>query len=68
MPELLTTPEAAEYLRLTPSALLVQRHRGQQPGSLGFKVGRRILFRRSDIERYIDERAAAEQAQPTPAA
>lgn len=41
MPEpLLTLKEAADYLRLTPSALYTQRHRGEKPGALGIRVGR----------------------------
>ena len=58
MPELLTIDEAAEYLRLTKSALYTQRHRSEFPGALGVKVGRRIVYRRSDLEGYIDEQVA----------
>lgn len=57
MPErLLTLKEMAEYLRLTPGALYMQRHRGEKPGVLGIRVGRKILFRPSDIDRFLDER------------
>ena len=46
MPEpLLTLKEAADYLRLTPSALYAQRHRGEKPGALGIRVGRKVLYR-----------------------
>ena len=62
MPTLLTVPEAAAYLRLSAAALYTQRHRGEKPGSLGVKVGRRLLFRTSDIERFIDEQIALERA------
>jgi hypothetical protein len=59
MPEpLLTLKEAADYLRLTPSALYAQRHRGEKPGALGIRVGRKVLYRPSDIERFLDERLA----------
>ncbi|HVR76881.1 MAG TPA: helix-turn-helix domain-containing protein, partial [Acidimicrobiia bacterium] len=59
MPEpLLTLKEAADYLRLTPSALYTQRHRGEKPGALGIRVGRKVLFRPSDIERFLEERLA----------
>lgn len=59
MPELLLTlKEAADYLRLTPSALYTQRYRGEKPGALGIRVGRRILYRPSDIERFLEERLA----------
>ncbi|HUP15638.1 MAG TPA: helix-turn-helix domain-containing protein [Acidimicrobiia bacterium] len=59
MPEpLLTLKEAADYLRLTPSALYTQRYRGEKPGALGIRVGRKVLYRPSDIERFLEERLA----------
>ena len=62
MPELMTLPEAAEYLRLTPSALYTQRHRHELPGALGLKVGRKIVYRRADIDAYLDGRLEAQLA------
>jgi hypothetical protein len=57
MPErLLTLKETAEYLRLSPGALYTQRYRGEKPGALGIRVGRRLLFRPSDIDQFLDER------------
>jgi len=62
MPEpLLTLREAADYLRLTPAALYTQRHRGEKPGALGIRVGRKILYRPSDIDRFLEERLAENQ-------
>ena len=58
MPELLTVQETAEYLRLSPSALYAQRHRGDTPGALSVRVGRKILWRRDDIDRWFDEQRA----------
>ncbi len=59
MPErLLTLKEAADYLRLTPGALYSQRYRGEKPGALGIRIGRKILYRPTDIERFLDERLA----------
>lgn len=59
MPErLLTLKEAADYLRLTPGALYSQRYRGEKPGALGIRVGKRLLYRPSDIDRFLDERLA----------
>lgn len=54
--QLLTVQETADYLRLTPGALYTQRYRGEKPGALGIRVGRKILFRPSDIDRFLDER------------
>ena len=56
MERLMTLEETAEYLRLTPGALYTQRHRREKPGSLGIRVGRKILYRPSDIDRFLDER------------
>lgn len=39
MPELFALLEAAEFLRLTPSALYSQRHRSELPGALGLQGG-----------------------------
>ena len=58
---LLTLREAADYLRLTPAALYTQRHRGDKPGALGIRVGRKILYRPSDINQYLDEQLAKSQ-------
>ncbi len=59
---LLTVQETAEYLRLTPSALYMQRHRGEKPGALGIRVGRKLLFRSSDIDRFLEERLQEAEA------
>lgn len=59
--QLLTLTEAADYLRLTPSAMYTQRHRGNKPGALGIRVGRKILYRPSDIERFLDEQLSEAQ-------
>jgi hypothetical protein len=49
-----TLAEVAEYLRLTPASLYTQRARNENPGSLGFKVGRKIVFRQTDLVAYLD--------------
>ena len=59
MERLLTIEETAEYLRLTPGALYTQRYRREKPGSLGVRIGRRILYRPSDIDRFLDEKLNA---------
>ena len=55
---LLTLKETADYLRLTPSALYSQRYRGEKPGALGIRVGKKLLYRPSDIDRFLNERLA----------
>jgi hypothetical protein len=60
---LLDVREVAEYLGdLTPAALHMQRHRGQEPGSLGFRVNSRILFDPADLEDYIERQKAERNA------
>ena len=59
--QLLTLEETAEYLRLTPGALYTQRYRREEPGALGIRVGRKVLFRPSDIDRFLDEKISEVQ-------
>jgi hypothetical protein len=46
----------------TRTALYVQRHRGQNPGALAVKVGKRLVWRRADIERWWEAEQAAAAA------
>ena len=62
----LTTEDVADLLHVTPQAILRQRDRGQKPGTLGFRAGKRLLFHRSDIEEWLDERRAEAPAAATP--
>lgn len=58
-PEFLTVEALAELLQTTPNALYVQRHRGEAPGALSVKAGKRLLWRRQDIEHWFDAQLAA---------
>jgi hypothetical protein len=51
--DLLTAEQLAELLHTSPSAIHSQRHRGQAPGRFGVKLGRRIFFRRQDLDKYF---------------
>ncbi len=62
-PELLTITEAAEVLRTPVATLRYWRHLGTGP--CGFRLGRRVLYRRDDLHAWIDARRAA--APPTDA-
>lgn len=64
--QLLTLEETATYLRLTPGALYTQRYRREKPGMLGIRVGRRVLFRPSDIDRFLDERLSEAEIYENP--
>lgn len=53
MPDMLTTDEVAAIFRTSPETVRYWRHVGKGPDS--FKVGRRVLYAREDVERYIRE-------------
>lgn len=53
MPEYMTTAEVAELLRASPETLRYWRHVGTGPAS--FKLGRRVLYDRADVEEFIAE-------------
>ena len=51
--DLLTVEQLAELLQMSPSAIHSQRHRGQAPGRLGVRLGRRYFYRRQDLDDHI---------------
>jgi excisionase family DNA binding protein len=57
MPDYMTTAEVAELLRRPTETLRYWRWRGEGPPS--FKIGRRVLYSRDDVERWIADRRAA---------
>ncbi|PSK99754.1 excisionase family DNA binding protein [Haloactinopolyspora alba] len=60
MSEFMTTNELAEMLRTSPETCRYWRHRGTGPRS--FKVGRRVLYDRADVEAWI--KAARDEQVP----
>jgi len=52
--ELMTGPEAAEFLRVSPQTLPRWRFDGTGPAFV--RVGRKILYRRADLEEYVRRR------------
>ncbi|MCH7665240.1 MAG: type IV secretion system DNA-binding domain-containing protein [Acidobacteria bacterium] len=52
-PGVLTTPVAAEYLGLSPATLETKRSRGGGP--VFAKLGRRVVYRREDLDYWIKE-------------
>jgi hypothetical protein len=64
--ELLTIDEVADLLRTTPGAIYSQRYRNEAPGSLGVRVGRRILFQLGNLEAFLVEESAAQAAARAP--
>jgi len=55
---LLTLSEAANVLRTPVATLRYWRHLGIGPD--GFRVGRRVMYRIEDVERWITEQHDAE--------
>ncbi|WP_448624766.1 helix-turn-helix domain-containing protein [Geodermatophilus sp. URMC 64] len=51
-PDLLTIGEAAELLRTPVATLRYWRHVGTGPASS--RLGRRVLYRRDDLQSWID--------------
>ncbi len=52
--QLLTVEDLAAYLEVPVATVYAWRHRRQGPP--GFRVGRHLRFRWSDVQRWIDER------------
>jgi excisionase family DNA binding protein len=57
--EYMTTQEVADLLRTHVESVRFWRHTGKGPAS--FRVGRRVLYARVDVERWIAE---ARESQP----
>ena len=53
-PDLLTISEAAEVLRAPVATLRYWRHLGTGPHS--FRLGRRVLYRRDDLDAWVEAR------------
>ena len=58
--DLLTTAEVAQVTRAPESTLRYWRHCGIGPRS--FRVGRRVVYRRDEVDRWLRERESTEPA------
>jgi excisionase family DNA binding protein len=56
---LLTPQDLAGYLEIPVATIYAWRHRRQGPP--GFKVGRHLRYRLSDVERWISQRLEEHQ-------
>ncbi len=56
--DLMTLAETAAYLRTPVATLRYWRHLGIGPAS--FRLGRRVIYRRGDVDRCLTERQDAE--------
>ena len=59
---LLSVRDLAEYLRLPIGTLYAWRYRGQGPS--GFRVGRHVRYRQSDVDGWIQQQLAGEGSDP----
>lgn len=62
----LTLPEVADVLRVSPRTLYAWREEGGGPP--GFRVGRRLLFKRGEVDAWVRLRADAPTSAPAVAA
>jgi excisionase family DNA binding protein len=62
---LLSIQDLAAYLDLPVATLYAWRYRGQGPS--GFRVGRHIRYRQSDVDQWIMDQLAASSSFSTPA-
>jgi DNA-binding transcriptional MerR regulator len=53
LPELLTTRELADSLGVPVSTVRFWRGRGEGPP--GFKLGKRVVYRTTDVARWLDQ-------------
>lgn len=59
--ELLPTPEASAYIRISPATMASYRSCGIGPAFL--KFGKRVLYRRSDLDAWIASRRVRSTAE-----
>lgn len=55
----MTTKELAELLRTTPGAIRQMRHRGDGPQ--GTRIGRGVLYSRTDVEAWLTAKTRADK-------
>lgn len=65
MPEILTTEELADELRTPIHTINYWRARGTGPK--GFRLGKRVVYRRTDVEAWLEQKAAADPMSSRPA-
>jgi excisionase family DNA binding protein len=55
LPELLSVPELSAYLGVPVSTLYLWRTRGEGPP--GFKIGKVVRYRASEVSKWLEEQA-----------
>ena len=62
MTELLTLPETSKVTRTPEATLRYWRHNGTGPRS--FRVGRRVMYKREDVEAWVQTQYAQQHGGP----
>ena len=62
--ELLTSAETAELLRVPVRTLYVWRGAGRGPRA--YRVGKHVLYRRADVEAWLEERCVSTSTSAAP--
>lgn len=52
--EYLSIAEVSILFQTSPSALYSQKHRNEAPGNLCVRVGKKLMWKRSDLEAWFD--------------
>lgn len=60
---LLTTPEAADYLRIKPATM--EQNRWNGTGCRFVKIGRNVRYRLEDLDAFINERVYGSTTEAT---
>jgi excisionase family DNA binding protein len=59
VPDLMTLPEVADYLRVPEKSLYIWRYKGTGPPAA--RVGRHLRYRRNDVDRWLNEQTKTSQ-------
>lgn len=62
MDRLLTIEEVAEVTRVSTNTLRYWRHKGKGPRGARMGGGKRLVYRESDVTRWVDEQFSKESA------
>jgi predicted DNA-binding transcriptional regulator AlpA len=62
MDQLMTTEEAGQMCRKPAETMRYYRHTGLGPRS--FKLGRRVVYRREDVEAWLQQQYLAQVPEP----
>lgn len=68
LPEWLDTEQLAEYIATPVNTLLSWRKKPDGPGPRYYKLGRRVRYRRSEVDSWLASRAIGDAPAPAKSA